>query len=297
MGKLEYLRVAVAAACLIYASAGRAQSPDIGGDYKLTVDAMTAQGVACSFDGTAVLAQVGTSLTGSAELEETTGNPSCPPMPSASATGEILGPEVSLDWTGPDGVGSSTGTLSTDDLVLEGPVVVTAGPFTSMSGTYVAERVLPPVAGDWRWTAVLDPAGGGAGAPCTYEGQGLLTRDVNALGGSASLELVTGDPGACPAMPTGTASGTIDPAGKALFQVTGPDGTSDLDGVASPDGTSMSGTFSVSSGPFLGGSGTFDGQQVLGSVPTLASIATAVLLGLLVVSGALLAMRRAARPA
>lgn len=151
----------------------------------------------------------------------------------------------------------------------------------------------PNLSGQWTLNASgLLPDGE---MPCTFQGNGNMVQDGNHLFGQADLMLVSGPP-ACPAEMSANLDGMLDGSsfmgtldGGAMFGVLA------FSGMIGPDCRSLEGTYSVSSGPFMGVTGTWSSALANGFlIPVLDGVGLFLLAGLLAYAGVILLRRRTA---
>ncbi|MDX1501526.1 MAG: hypothetical protein R3325_04120 [Thermoanaerobaculia bacterium] len=160
----------------------------------------------------------------------------------------------------------------------------------------------PSVEGTWQITATFDFE-----VPCDYTGTGNLTQVGDQVSGQITLSLDSDQPDICPGEMVGSLSATLDGLAFTGTIDGGKNPGGDLGGstvsgsvvlpaaagtsAAAAPGTTMSGSSSVSSGPFTSASGTFAGQ-LAAPAPVMAPVALALLALLLLGGSTLLLVRR-----
>lgn len=152
----------------------------------------------------------------------------------------------------------------------------------------------PDYSGTWRLDSVAQlPNDGGT---CIFTGRVTLMQQGEALTGDALQVLVEG-PMLCPPTMMATLGGEVDPMGcVTLGTLMGPLGEAAFVGCPGDAAGVLQGDWTVESGPFAGGSGTWSAARLPASaleVPSLSTVGL-VALGLLLLTSALWMLRRRA---
>lgn len=233
---------------LLAASEAHAQL-DLTGTWQ--VSAISPAG-GCTWVGSLYLRQTIMSLAGEGSLALQAGGPLCPDMPIGMISSGVVTSTPGVDTTWTDGVseGSFLADYQAASGMLAGTFSVSQGPFVGLSGTWTGTPAAVDLTGGWNLTAEET-----TGA-CGWGGTASLAQTGSALSGSASLALLVGN-ATCPQMPAATIS-TGSLTGSQMTTVWS-DGVSegDFDG-STPDGNSLSGSYSISQGPFTGMLGSWN---------------------------------------
>jgi hypothetical protein len=160
----------------------------------------------------------------------------------------------------------------------------------------------PDLSGDWtlQATAFLPPGLGGTGGSCTFEGTADVGQDGTSLSGDAALTLVDGSMG-CPDQMDASLTGEVIDNQVNMGMLMGQLGETTFNGTLGPNlalqggGNTLSGTMSVTAGPFAGSTGTWSGVQGTApvvEVPALSAVGLALLVAILLLVGGVLLRRR-----
>jgi hypothetical protein len=160
----------------------------------------------------------------------------------------------------------------------------------------------PDLSGTWDLQSTFFlPTGLGGMGTCTFQGSADVGQNGTTLSGDATQSLVDGGT-ACPAEMDGTLTGEVSGNQVSMGMVMGGDlGESDFIGTLAANlalqggGNTVSGTTTVTSGPFAGATGTFDAVQgtvPVVEVPASSTVGLVVLVAILLVVGGLLLRRR-----
>ncbi len=139
-----------ASVLLIVSQATHAQNADLTGSWTVTFTAVPRVTVVapnnCTFQGTANVNQNGGQLNGSLDVGLTSGPVSCPPVMSATLTGNVTGSQVTMGaMMGGGTLGQATFTgvaavRKAGPSTVNGSFAATSGPFTGTGGTFSAVK-------------------------------------------------------------------------------------------------------------------------------------------------------------